>query len=185
MHRLPPIALLLVTLMGSLAAGEVHVDGERGFRIEVPEGWSVKEAESEGIFVLTLLPPGSAGGEAVTVRVFALSEGQGAEAALKRARDTIAAGEGYSDYEETEGELAGRPTLDLRVRFRAPSGDYRIVQSYLAANGFAYQVQRHAENRDFDERREDLEAVAATFDRAHRRGGAGRESLARPRRALR
>jgi len=156
-----PVPALLLALA---LAGDVHVDEARGFRIETPTGWRKTEQDVGARRVVTFMPPGSAGEKGVTVTVLELEEGQGVDELLEQSRDRVAASGGdYSDFEEWEGELAGEPAPGVRVTFRAPSGVYRIVESFAVRGKTAFIVQRHALVEDFDALAEELEAVVRTF----------------------
>ena len=157
--------MLLATLLLALPlANDVHLDEVHGFRIEVPDGWTRTERELGEEFTLSLLPPGSIGELGVSVTVLALEKGATVEALLELARAKVEeGGEAFSEYEEWETEIAGRSAPGVRALFRAPAGEFRIVQSYLVEGGHGWLLQRHAPVDDWEERARELEAVAATF----------------------
>lgn len=157
--------MLLATLLLALSlANDVHLDEVHGFRIEVPDGWTRTERELGEEFTLSLLPPGSIGELGVSVTVLALEKGATVEALLELARAKVEeGGEAFPEYEEWETEIAGRSAPGVRAVFRAPAGEFRIVQSYLVEGGHGWLLQRHAPVDDWEERARELEAVAATF----------------------
>lgn len=156
------IPALLVTLS---LGGEVHLDQDHGFQIEVPDGWRTSGQDIPGKgFVLTLLPPGSMGQKGVSVTVFELASPTDEKTYLAAARARIeAAGEEFSNFEEWEDELAGRAAPGIRVDYESPMGAYHIVQSFFIDGESGFMVQRHAPVGEFEEYAEDYEAVADSF----------------------
>ncbi|MEM7305903.1 MAG: hypothetical protein AAF682_04500 [Planctomycetota bacterium] len=168
--------MMLPTLLASAIAPfaiqedepRFHVDDARGFRIELPEGWNTNEQDlgAETGFVLTLLPPGSMGMEAVTITVQAPddNDGEGLEAFEQRLDKRFAEeGDEFSNFARHRRQLAGHEVVGFRVDYAGAAGSFRVVQDHLLESERKYIVQHHAPVDTYDDHADELSRVAATF----------------------
>jgi hypothetical protein len=156
---IPVLALYVVCSI------DLHVDEAHGFQIEIPAGWTSQEQEQAGTgFALSVRPPGSIGHEGVRITVLEAGAGESIESLLEVTRATIKSkGDDYSRYEEWEDEVDGKAAVAIRVDYRAPSAEYRILQTYVVGDGGNYLLQRHARVEEFEEVIDALEAVIDSF----------------------
>jgi len=155
---LSSIALLLS--FACAPTNDEHVDERRGFRIEVPDGWTAEEGPGfEGAFRLSLRPADTPRGIAILVEI--APDESGADARELRARNLegMRGDERCSELQELERELAGRPAPGLAMDYRAASGTYRVRRFHLSEAGSAWVLHANAPLERFDE-------FAPTFERA-------------------
>ncbi|MDF1800008.1 MAG: hypothetical protein P1V81_12590 [Planctomycetota bacterium] len=162
--------LLIAVAAGDCLAFDTHVDSERGFGAELPKGWQVHAAENPGIgHTTSFVPPWSAGEAAASVTVTKLGKDIDAEEALELKLDGIVAQGLDADHvERMQSEIAGEVTVGFGMDLTQAGVTYRLEQGLVVRDGWLYTLQRHAPKDTFDDVKDELGAVLATFTFAER-----------------
>ena len=145
---------------------DAHVDELHGFQIDVPEGWSSnQQTVGKESFIFQILPPGSIGMSGVTVTIVETKAETDPKELVKLTRDKVTGedAEGFSEYKESEVEFLGRKAPHISVDYVADAGEFRIVQTFVVEAELGYILQIHAPPDEFDDRKEELNEVLATF----------------------
>ena len=156
--------LLIGVAAGDTLALDVHVDSERGFRAEPPEGWKVHAAENPGIgHTTTFLPPWSAGEAAASVTVSKLGQGIDATEALElKLKGIVDQGLNSANVERIESVVAGEVTVGFGMDLTQAGVTYRLEQGLAVRDGWLFTLQRHAPKDKFDDVKDELGAVLMT-----------------------
>lgn len=163
-------ALLLLPFLFALltppasAEGEIIEDRTRGFRIELPDGWTQVSGQDGIVWQLNLVPPGGEGTTRLAVLVAPEATLGAPEAAREKSEAAVAADAQYSNVRRLTGAIAGREVPALRVDANVGGAELLVEQLYVAEHGNVFVLQSLAPVASFEKSAKDFAAVWSTFE---------------------